>query len=198
MRREEVTPAAGNVKTHALRGEPRPDDKWPEMRAPWLLAPLMAAVVTSVQTAKFGVDGVTNTASTIVATIQPRLAAPGYSWVRVYFYPSLTGGERANAGKGLVESIRTAWAAVLQFTVDKTSTVWQIDLSLPGHTCTIAESDADARRAFQEFLFDGRRLRVKGRGSFVCAMTSAGVPQRTFEWDVDFETPVIDRSVALR
>ena len=167
------------------------------MRALWPSALLMVAVVTSAQTAKFGVDGVTSTPSTIVATIQPRVGAPGYSWLRVYFYSSLTGGERANAGKGLVESIRTAWAAVLQFTVDKTSTVWQIDLSLPGHTCTIAESDTDARRAFQEFLFDGRRLRVKGSGSFVCVMTPAGVPKRTFEWDVNFETPVIDRSVSI-
>jgi hypothetical protein len=158
----------------------------------------MAAVVTSGQTARFGVDGVPTTPSTIVATIQPRMGAPGYSWLRVYFYPSLAGGERANAAKGLVDSIRTAWAAVLQFTVDRTSTVWQIDLSLPGHACTIAESDADARRAFQEFLFDGRRLRVKGRGSFVCATTTGGVAKRTFEWDVDFETPVIDRSTSLR
>jgi hypothetical protein len=161
------------------------------MRASWPSALLLVAAVTSVQTARFGVDGVTTTPSTIVATVQPRIGAPGYSWLRVYFYPSLTGGERASAAKGLVESIRTAWAAVLQFTVDKTSTVWQIDLSLPGHTCTVAESDADARRAFQEFLYDGRRLRVKGRGSFVCAMRSASVPQRTFEWDVEFETPVI-------
>ena len=129
--------------------------------------------------------------------IQPRVGAPGYSWLRVYFYPSLAGGERANAAKGLVDSIRTAWAAVLQFTVDRTSTVWQIDLSLPGHTCTIAESDADARRAFQEFLFDGRRLRVKGSGSFVCVMTPAEVAKRTFEWAVNFETPVIDRSVSI-
>ncbi|HYN06245.1 MAG TPA: hypothetical protein VES67_02545 [Vicinamibacterales bacterium] len=165
------------------------------MHSIWPSILLIAVALNSVQTAKFGVDGVTNTPSTIVATIEPRTAAAGYSWLRVYFYSSLSAGERASAAKGLVESIRTAWVAVLQFTVDKTSTVWQIDLSLPGHTCTIAESDADARKAFQEFLYDGRRLRVKGKGSFVCVMSAIGVPNRTYEWDVDFETAVMDRRI---
>ena len=100
--------------------------------------------------------------------------------------------ERANATKGDVESIRTGWAAVLQLTVDKNRTVWQIDLSLPGHTCTIAASDRDARNALQEFQFDGSRLRVKGKGSHDCDMTSRQVPSQRFEWDIDFETSVIE------
>jgi hypothetical protein len=154
---------------------------------------LMAVIVSQVQTAKFGVDGVTTTPSIIVATVEPRTGAPGYAWIRVYFYSSLAGGERANAAKGLVESIRTSWAAALQFTVDKTSTVWQVDLSLPGHMCTIAESDGDARKAFQDFLYDGRRLRLRGRGTHVCVMTSVGAPNRKFEWDVDFETAVVSK-----
>jgi hypothetical protein len=159
------------------------------MRLHWLPILLMAAVV-SAQTSKFGSDGVTTTPSIVVATIEPRTAAPGYSWLRVYFYSSLTSGERANAAKGLVEAIRTPWAAVLQFTVDKTSTVWQIDLSLPGHACTVAESDSDARKAFQEFLYDGRRLRLKGKGSHVCVMNARGASSPRFDWEVDLDTPV--------
>ena len=168
------------------------------MRLSWASALLMSVVVTTAQTAKFGVDGVTTSPSTIVATIEPRMGAPGYSWLRVYFYSALAGGERTNAAKGLVESIRTPWAAALQFTVDKTSTVWQVDLSLPGHTCTITDSDSGARTAFPEFLYDGRRLRLKGKGSFVCVMGSVGAPNRTFEWEVDFDTPVVARSIPLR
>lgn len=159
---------------------------------------LMAVIVTPAQTAKFGVDGVTNTPSTIVAIIEPRMGAPGYSWLRVYFYTSLAAGERTHAAKGQVESIRTAWDAVLGFTVDKTSTVWQVDLSLPGHTCTIADSDSSARKAFQEFLFDGRRVRLKGKGTFACMMGSSDAPRRTFEWEVDFETPVVVRPGSSR
>jgi len=168
------------------------------MRWLWPSALLVTVVVTSVQTAKFGVDGVTNTPSTIVAIIEPRMGAPGYSWLRIYFYPSLAAGERTHAAKGQIESIRTAWAAVLQFTVDKTSTVWQVDLSVPGQTCTITDSDSGARKAFQEFLYDGRRLRLKGKGSFACVMSSVGVSNRTLEWDVDFETPVVSRPASLR
>lgn len=77
--------------------------------------------------------------------------------------------------------------------VDKNRTVWQIDLSLPGHTCTIAASDRDARNALQEFQFDGSRLRLKGKGSHDCDMTSPGNPRQRFEWDIDFETSVIKR-----
>ena len=163
---------------------------------PWAL--LVTVVVASVQTAKFGVDGVTNTPSIIVAIVEPRLGAPGYSWLRVYFYSALAAGERAHAAKGQIESIRTAWAAVLQFTVDKTSTVWQVDLSVPGQTCTITDSDSGARKAFQEFVYDGRRLRLKGRGSFACVTSSAGVSHRMLDWDVDFETPVVSRPASFR
>jgi hypothetical protein len=157
-----------------------------------LVFAVIAAAVNADQTATFTANGVRQSSSTVVATIQPRAGAPGYSWLRVYFYPALTAGERASASKGLVESIRTAWSAVLQFTVDKTSTVWQIDLSLPGHTCTIAESDGDARQAFPEFLYDGRRLRLKGRGSHECVMPGRGSPAQKFEWEVNVETSVID------
>jgi hypothetical protein len=153
---------------------------------------LIVAAANAGQTATFSVNGVSQSPPTVVATIQPRAGAPGYSWLRVYFYPALTGRERVNAGKGLVESIRTAWTAVLQFTLDKTTTVWQIDLSLPGYTCTVAESDGDARQAFPEFRYDGRRVRVKGKGSHECVMPARAGAAQKFEWDVDVETPVID------
>jgi lipid-binding SYLF domain-containing protein len=51
------------------------------MRLLWTSTLLAAVGVGSVQAAKFGVDGVTRTRSTIVATIQPRTAAPGCSWL---------------------------------------------------------------------------------------------------------------------
>ena len=169
------------------------------MRLLWVSALLAVAAISSAQTSRFGVDGVTTTPSTTVATIQPRTAAPGYSWLRIHFYSSsLTARERANATKGDVESIRTGWASVLQLTVDKNSTVWQIDLSLPGHTCTIAASDRDAKKVLQEFQFDGRRLRLKGKGFHDCDMTSLRIPNQRFEWDMDVDTSVITKSPGPR
>ena len=169
------------------------------MRLLWASTLLTAAAISVAQTSRFGVDGKTTSPSTMVATIQPRTAAPGYSWLRIYFYSSsLTASERANATKGDVESIRTGWAAVLQLTLDKNATVWQIDLSLPGHTCTIAASDRDAKNVLQEFHFDGTRLRVKGKGFHDCDLTSLRIPNQRFEWDMNFETSVITKSPGPR
>jgi hypothetical protein len=169
------------------------------MRLLWASTLLTAAAISVAQASRFGVDGKTTSTSTTVATIQPRTAAPGYSWLRVFFYSSpLTASERANATKGDTDSIRTGWAAVLQFTVDKNSTVWQIDLSLPGHTCTIAASDRDAKNVLQDFQFDGARLRVKGKGMYDCDMTSLRIPNQRFEWDMNFDTSVVTRSPGPR
>jgi hypothetical protein len=144
--------------------------------------------------ARFVVDGRATAPSTMFATIQPRLGAPGYSWIRVYFYATpIAAAERARAADGGIESISTRWAAVVQLTIDKDSTVWQMDLSVPGHTCTVAASDRDAKQGLQEVRFDGTRLRLRlrGVGSHVCDMKALGIPNQTFEWDVDIDTPVV-------
>ena len=141
--------------------------------------------------ATFAVDGRTSTSSIVVATIQPRNGAPGYSWLRIYFYPSaLSADDNAAATQGRVAAIGAKWTAVLQFTLDKASTVWQVDLSLPGHTCTVAETDRDAGNALQDFQFDGKNLRLRTKGTHVCDMTSLGIPNQTFAWDVDLATSV--------
>ena len=48
-----------------------------DMRLRWASTLLTVAAISSAQTARFGVNGVTTTPSTIVATIQPRTAAQG-------------------------------------------------------------------------------------------------------------------------
>jgi hypothetical protein len=143
--------------------------------------------------ARFSVDGTVSTLSTALATIEPRTGAPGYSWLRIYFYSSqLTADDGARARQGRVESIKTKWSAVLQLTVDKSTTVWQVDLALPGHTCTIAESDRDAKNALQDFAFDGKHVRLRGKGSHVCDMRLLKIPDQTFTWDVDLDSGVED------
>jgi len=140
-------------------------------------------------TARFSVDDVTSVPSATLATVQPRNGAPTYSWLRVYFYPSATAARRAEASTPR-DLTKTDWSAVLQLTVDKGGTVWQVDLSLPGHTCTIAASDGEARNALQIFQFDGTRLRLRGRGSHICDLRSLRIANQTFEWDVDLDVPV--------
>jgi hypothetical protein len=164
------------------------------MKRKALFALLLASVGTSAsaQSATFRVDRVTKTPTVAVATIEPRPGAPGYSWLRIYFYSSLTPSERKQAEMGGQQAVRTHWAAVLQFGLDTAFTVWQVDMAVPGYTCTIAASDVEARNALQVFQFDGRQLRLRAKGSHVCDMSAVKVPNPQFEWDVDVAAPVIE------
>ena len=140
-------------------------------------------------TARFSVDGVTSVPLATRATVQPRNGAPTYSWLRVYFYSSGAAAARAEASTPR-DLTKTNWSAVLQLTVDKGGTVWQVDLSLPGHTCTIAASDGEARSALQIFQFDGTRVRLRSHGSHICDLRTLRIANQTFEWDVDVDVPV--------
>ncbi len=87
-----------------------------------------------------------------VATIEARPNTPGYSWVRINFYSfPLTAEDVVGAVNGDIESLDRKWNkkasnpqdynnshAVLQLSVDRDLKVWQVDMSVPGHTCTIA------------------------------------------------------------
>jgi hypothetical protein len=150
---------------------------------------LVSLATGPVSSARFSVDGLRSAPSATLATVQPRNGAPTYSWLRVYFYASATAADRAKTSSAR-DLTRSNWSAVLQLTLDKEGTVWQVDLSLPGHTCTIAASDGEARDLLQLFQFDGKRVRLRGRGSHVCDMRSLRMANQTFEWDVDLDVPV--------
>lgn len=133
--------------------------------------------------------------SSAVATIEPRPNAPGYRWLRVHFYAvPLTPADAAAATKGNIDALERQWKnkagnpaeynvsnAVLQFGLDKDGKVWQIDLAVPGHSCTIAASDREATALLPGYRFDGTRLRLKSKGSHPC---------ERFAWDVDLAIPV--------
>jgi len=173
----------------AVRCEPRSDDNC-GMGSASLLAILLFVANGSGTHARFSVDGVASTPSVTIATIQPRTGAPGYAWLRIYFYSAaLTPDDEKRVAAGHIGL--TKWSAVLQLTLDKDSRVWQVDLSLPGHTCTIAGSDVEAKQALQDVQFDGNRLRIQGRGSYVCDMRPLAIPKSTYEWDVTLDVAVL-------
>ncbi len=154
--------------------------------------------------AVFSIDKDAMTLTSVAATVQPRPGAPGYSWLRITFYSfPFTAPDRAAATKGNLESMDARWTAkagnpkdynhsnaVIQLGVDKNWKVWQVDMSVPGHACTIAGSEREVTAALQEYRFDGTRLRLKGKGSFVCEMNTPGVPNRRYGWDLDLDIPV--------
>ena len=80
--------------------------------------------------------------------------------------------------------------AFIQLSVDQNSKVWQVDMSVPGHGCTIAPFEPDVKAFLQDYQFDGNNLKLKSKGSYVCDMKSLGIPDQKFTWDIDLHAAV--------
>ncbi len=158
--------------------------------------------------AQFAVDNNHLSLSSAIATIEPRLGAPGYSWVRIHFYSfPPAAGDMAGIARGDVDSMdkrATKLAdkhdnsynvskATIQLSVDKDSKVWQADMFVPGHGCTIAPFEKDVKSFLQDYKFDGKILRLKSKGSYVCDMKSMKITDQTFTWDIDLNIPVYEK-----
>jgi hypothetical protein len=157
--------------------------------------------------ASFSVDNNAMSLSTAVATIEPRLGAPGYSWLRISFYSfPVTADDIAGVIKGDTSSMDKKWNqkasnpkdynssyAVIQLSVDENSKVWQVDMSVPGHACTVAPFEPNVKTFLQDYQFDGKNLRLKSKGSYVCDMKFMGNANQTFSWDIDLNTPVFQK-----
>ena len=157
--------------------------------------------------ARFSVDADEFPLSTAIATIEPRPGAPGYSWVRIYFYSFAPAGEdMAAISAGNVDSMDKKWEhkasvpadynhgyANIQLSVDSAFKVWQVDMAVPGHTCTVAPFENDVHNFLQDYHFDGKTLTLKSKGSYVCDMMSG---KQRFGWDIDVQTPVFARTKA--
>ena len=157
--------------------------------------------------ANFSVDNNEMSLSTAVATIEPRLGAPGYSWLRISFYSfPVTADDIAGVMKGDTGSMDRKWNkkasnpkdynnsyAVIQLSVDKNSKVWQVDMSVPGHACTIAPFEQDVKTFLQNYQFGGKNLRLKSKGSYVCDMKFMGIPNQKFGWEIDLNTAVYEK-----
>ncbi|MBZ5696083.1 MAG: hypothetical protein LAN36_12080 [Acidobacteriia bacterium] len=158
--------------------------------------------------AKFSVDKSAMTLSSAVAMIEPRLGAPGYSWLRISFYSfPLTPDDVAGVTSGNIESMERKWSgkannpkdynsshAVIQLSVDAKYKVWQVDMSVPGHACTIAPFEQDVKGFLQTYQFDGKNLKLKSKGSYVCDMKFMGIPNQNFGWDIDVNLPVFEKA----
>jgi hypothetical protein len=157
--------------------------------------------------ANFSVNDNAMSLSTAVATIEPRLGAPGYSWLRIYFYSfPVAADDMAGVQKGDTGSMDKKWnqkasnpkdynnsRAVIQLSVDKDAKVWQVDMSIPGYTCTIAPFEQDVKNFLQEYRFDGKRLRLKSKGSYTCDMKFMGKANPKFGWDIDLNATVFEK-----
>jgi hypothetical protein len=162
--------------------------------------------------ANFSVDGTALALSNAIATIEPRAGAPGYSWLRIYFYAfAPTADDVAAARQGSVAAMERRWQqlaatptayntgrAVVQLSVDQDFKVWQVDLSVPGHSCTIAPDAPDVQKFLQAYRFDGSKLRLKSARSFVCDLKFMKVPDQTYTWAIDLDTPVFAKAAGAK
>jgi hypothetical protein len=157
--------------------------------------------------ATFSVDNAVSSLSTAIATVEARRGAPGYSWVRINFYSFPPAAEDlAGVEKGNLESMDkkrmkksgdpkdyNSSNAVIQLTVDKDLKITQVDMAIPGHACTIAPFEPDVKSFLQSYQFDGKHLRLKSKGSYVCDMKFMGIPNQKFGWNIDLSIPVFEK-----
>jgi hypothetical protein len=140
---------------------------------------------------RFSAERASAVAAAVVANSEPRAGAPGYSWLRLRFYAEpLNASDAAAVARGDLGSIHAPWNAVLQLTLDPRSAITQVDLSLPGHTCTIAASPEEVAAGVQRFQFDGTDVRLSAKGRHLCDMKFMGSADQTFQWEVDLEASV--------
>ena len=86
--------------------------------------------------------------------------------------------------------------AELKLSVDKYFNVKQVDMSVPGHACSIARYRDDVQEFLQSFNFDGKQLKLKSRGKFVCDMSFIKRPDETYRWDINLDTPVFKQETS--
>jgi len=189
------------------------------MRNHWLFATVVACSIipTSAdpapQNSKFhtnanlSVDNTALTLSSAVAITEARKYPAGYSWVRIHFYPfPLTSVDIAAAKTGNVDSldkkvnnnsfdpkVHTNSYGVMQLSVDKDFKVWQVDMSIPGHACTIAPFEKDVQSFLQTYHYDGKNLRLKSKGTYICDLKAVGAGDQTYKWDIDVTLPVFEK-----
>ena len=189
------------------------------MRHLWFLAAVVACSIISVPAgpspqnstfhtnANLSVDNTAMNLSSAVAITEARKYPAGYSWLRIHFYPfPLTSGDIAAAKTGNVDSldkkvnnnsfdpkVRTNSYGVMQFSVDKDFKVWQVDMSIPGHACTIAPFEKDVQSFLQTYHYDGKNLRLKSKGTYICDLKAVGAGDQTYKWDIDVTLPVFEK-----
>lgn len=170
-----------------------------------LAAPAPSAGNSFAATAKFSVDNTVLTFSSAVAVIEPRRNAPGYSWLRIHFYSfALSAEDVAAVQRGDVAYLddkaginsgnpdrHNSSVAIIKLTVDQAFKVWQVDMIIPGHSCTIAPFPNDVQSFLQTYSFDSKRLRLKSKGSYTCDLTAVNDGKQLYSWDFDVTLPVV-------
>lgn len=149
----------------------------------------------------------TSSLSSAVATIEPPKGPMRYSLVEINFYSfSFTRQDATAARSGNTELLDKKWKAMdnaqafnqgwasIQLALDANSQIQQVNMRVPGYSCTVAIIERDLRNFAQEYKFDGKTLRLKSKGSYLCDMKAQGLGTPTFGWDINLTTTVFAKA----
>lgn len=153
--------------------------------------------------AEFSVEDDVKSLLSAVATLEAHpMYGSDHSWLKIHFYSfPFTTEEIQGALNGdlkLIEARRYEEdynsQAIIILSMDKESrTVWQVDMAVPGHTCTIAPSEKEVQNFLQEFQFDGKQLKLKSNGSYTCGILFENVTDRIYNWNFDVDIEVFEK-----
>lgn len=155
--------------------------------------------------AQFSVNGDAMPMASVFVTQEDRpLYGPKYQWVTLNFYAfSLTKENIASANQGDMQPItqRTYGGteitnasfynhsnAKIILSIDSVnSQITQVDMSVPGYSCTVAWKPEDLKKFSQNFAYKKDGIKIKSKGSYSCEL--AGKPT-LFAWDFSVDTPI--------
>lgn len=153
--------------------------------------------------ARFSADG--NTHSTVSALAWRRVREYGGDEFRVYvigFYPFPLSEQQFEAAKAgdyqpIEEQVTEDYYSAdysssvkIIILVGEDDEVLQVDMSLPGYTCTIAPFEEEIEAFFQDFRLENDRLRLSSKGSIECLKGYTEPPHTLYEWKFDVDLPV--------
>lgn len=189
------------------------------MRPSWLVIALIACFVHPVTltapqrshdfdtTAKISVDQQALSFSSAVAIREARKNLR-FEWVQIHFYAFHLTPEDISAAKTgdvtpmdhksnknfIDPNVHSNVWGVIQLSVDDAFKVWQVDIAIPGHACTIASTESEVDAFLQDYSYDGETIRLKSKGFHTCDLSSVGAGVQNFRWDIDVSVPVFKKS----
>ena len=112
-----------------------------------------------------------------------------------FFTKPITEAARSDILENGAKQLEKSDYAALVLFLDKERKVWQVNLTyvIPGTTVarTVAWKPEDLRKDFSNYQFDGKRLRLKSKGTY--SELNSKQEEMSLSWDVDFDLPVFDR-----
>lgn len=160
-------------------------------------------VINTAVAARITIDSQQMEFKTGVATIEARPGTPEYSWLRIKLFSfSPTAEDLLEIQRGSTDSMDRKTSqlgstdaynrsnATLQLSVGPNSTVWLIDISVPGTSCTVAPNNKAASAVLQKYSFNGTNLQLRSNGSYECDMKFMGIPNKVFTWEINVDLPV--------